>query len=395
MTRHFTLSPTDSWFFRDGRPFNQDDEGQATAHSLFPPFPPTLTGAFRFALALGQSWRPAAGESWAKEPALKSVLGDGPDDLGRLNFGAPVLLRRRHEGGTAGGSWEPLHPAPLHLLGKSGGERFARLVPSALPPIRCDLGAAVRLPVLWSKIEKEDRAGWKPLDKVWLTHDGLQAVLDGGVPPADQIVRSGDLWKNETRVGLARDNGKRTATTGMLYMATHVRLARDVALGVAVEGIPNGWMPAAPVPFGGESRTAWIEETSVRPAPPRAKHLESRGGKTCYTVTLLSPWGPPDKGWRTPGGTLHPALPGTVVAACVERPVLIGGWDGRRGPRPLRAFLPAGSTWFIEADRSELDLAGLPDTIAEKPDHAHGFGRIAIGNWDPDDAKRCPKETTP
>lgn len=34
------LHPLDTLFFRDGRPYNQDDPTQAEAASVFPPYPP-------------------------------------------------------------------------------------------------------------------------------------------------------------------------------------------------------------------------------------------------------------------------------------------------------------------------------------------------------------------
>ena len=60
--RLFVLAPTDTLFFRDGRPYNQDDDGLAHARSLFPPHPSTLTGALRAALALGRTHDPRVHE---------------------------------------------------------------------------------------------------------------------------------------------------------------------------------------------------------------------------------------------------------------------------------------------------------------------------------------------
>ena len=118
--RAFLLRPLDSLFFRDGRPFNQDDEGMAVVRSAFPPFPGVLTGAFRAAVARAGGWREGAERSWADGPGgteRKALLGDGPHDLGRLAFSAPIVLREtRKEDGAAGR--EPLFAVPRHLLGR-------------------------------------------------------------------------------------------------------------------------------------------------------------------------------------------------------------------------------------------------------------------------------------
>ena len=102
MTRIFSIDPVDTLFFRSGRPFNQDDPGEARADSIFPPYPQTLVGALRAALARGQGW--VAGP-W--DQGLKEVLGDG-EDLGELRFHGPYLFR----------DGERLFPVPAFLFGR-------------------------------------------------------------------------------------------------------------------------------------------------------------------------------------------------------------------------------------------------------------------------------------
>ena len=98
------LHPLDTLFFRDGRPYNQDDPGQAEAASVFPPHPPTVVGAVRAALARAMGW---PSKTWDK-----TKLGDGVDwqagdgALGPLSFAGPYVLR----------NGEPLFPAPLCLV---------------------------------------------------------------------------------------------------------------------------------------------------------------------------------------------------------------------------------------------------------------------------------------
>ena len=56
----YKLTPVGSWFFRDGRPYNQGESTLADIKSLFPPFAVTAVGAIRasFArdLARDQGW---------------------------------------------------------------------------------------------------------------------------------------------------------------------------------------------------------------------------------------------------------------------------------------------------------------------------------------------------
>jgi len=76
-------------------------------------------------------------------------------------------------------------------------------------------------------------------------------------------------------------------------------------------------------------------------------------------------------------------LPGKIVTACVGKPQPIGGWDSlNHEPLPLRPHLPAGSTWFMEADVSQHDaiVARHGQHIGEH--QAWGYGQILIGTWE-------------
>lgn len=279
--RFFRLTPTDTLFFRDGRPYNQDDEGLAHTHSLFPPHPSTLTGALRAAFAFGQGWN--GRDAWPAE--YLEVLGDGPDMTGgSLRFGPPMLLRER-----ATGKWEPLYPAPLSLIGRQIRRTEADPIgwtdPALLasgPALNSDLGR-VRFPAAPVAADASRR---KAVSDLWLTPAGMACVLAGKPPPFDEthVVHYEDLWQQEPRVGLELEPGKRTAKAGRLYAPVHVRLASGVALGQAVSGLKPDWHPAPVVPLGGEHRSAWVEE-----AEPPTDLSQPSAGRRCITLILLSP----------------------------------------------------------------------------------------------------------
>lgn len=381
-TRFLRLTPTDTLFFRDGRPYNQDDDGLAHARSLFPPHPSTVTGAVRAALALGNGWNGRGG--W--NAGLVTLLGDGPDmEGGKIGFGPLLLLR---ECGTA---WQPLYPAPLSLIAEAaapplGWGNFALRRPG--PPVDCDLGPGVRLPMGESGCDSR-----KAVTDLWLTPAGLALVLAGQAGELDptrqgtdrHLFHSRELWATEPRVGLERDNTSRTAVRGKLYAPVHVRLRQGVCLGVEVTGPWDRMQPPAPlVSLGGEHRTAHVEmvERPALPAPPATLHPAPGGGE-CVTLSLVTP-ARVDAAWLTPNGP----LPGgaRIVSACLGKPVPIGGWDSRsnngaaRGPRALRGFLPAGSTWFLHAPPGWA--ASPPMTvIGDEVDARHGFGRFVLGTF--------------
>lgn len=405
--QRFLIRPLDTLFFRDGRPFNQDDEGMADVRSVFPPWPTVMAGAFRAAMARAQGWED--GKSWISKDArdgksFKDVLGDGPHNTGQLEFGPPVVLRE-----VAKDRWERLYPAPLHLLGKETPQCWTLtfLRPDEERPFTTDLGETC-LPAMTKPVD-----GAKPLAGRWLTPAGMGTVLAGRRPGPDDIVPESELWAAEFRVGLQRSSASRTAEPGMLYAASHVRLvegvARDrdkphqgrhlppVALGLEVEKLPTGWQPQAVTPVGGFQRLAEIKGGGWDEAEPPPKPHDGR-----YIVVLTSPLPLQviDKqqetgcclvGWNRPGGRL-PDLPGEIVSACLDRPLMIGGWDGRRpedrthgflGPIAMTPHLPAGSVFFMRCENAEIKTLfdGRPCRIGVADREKLGFGACLIGRW--------------
>lgn len=392
-TAWYRFAAADVLFFRDGRPFNQGDPAQMAIQTLFPPHPTTAVGALRAALARGLGWSGTG--RWGKDASGKDItqtLGDGANlKQSGLQFRGPYLVH-----GVAG----PLFPAPAMLVRESTGERrLRRLGPGTGHD--CDLGTSVRL------AEPQGTNGKvKPVSGSWLTREGMQRVLGGGVPARAEIYLAGEdendvaacLFAREVRIGLARNAKTRTAEQGALYTAGFVRpqSGEDVALVVGVKGLSDPPAPASPIPLGGEGRFAWVEPTAspALPAAPPSGHFEHAtrkdGAVLLYTVTAMTPLHLSGD-WPGPGGAL-PGLPGTIVCACHERAVMVGGWASKHfkekdwGPQPLKAMLPAGSTWFLEIDEGAADADAL-----RKLNGTHiggcqdwGYGQILIGTWQDD-----------
>lgn len=367
------FSPVDSLFFRDGTPFASEGSAQGDVGGLFPPNPESLVGALRAALARHNGWD-GVEPRW---PAgLNGVLGDGPDQLGRLSFEAPYLLK----------DGVPYIPAPRHVLGGSSGEGWfpqALLGPGS--PATCDLGEGVRLPEVVRNYAGVEPAHLKPGDGYWMPLDALGAVLRGGLPAAGVLLPQGELWDTERRIGLQRAADTRTAGEGMLYTARHVRLRRGVALGIRVSGIPGDWrLPFnSLLPLGGEGRLVecapWDSAVVEGLQMPR-QEVEASGRAMLIALTPLVLDGAVYRGEEP-----LPGFGGRVVSACLDRPLRIGGWDSlQRQPWPMRSVLPAGSVLFVEAEPGgRLDVGrwrggGLP-RIGERT--GHGYGVVAVGVW--------------
>lgn len=376
----FSFTPADAWFFRDSRPYNEGEFSQSGVNSIFPPHAPTVVGALRAALARSNGW--TGRYDWPD--GVKDVLGDGFEDLGTVEFFGPYLADMRDE--------ELLVPAPLHLLGAPTGDEKAPWEPRTMltpgEPVQCDLGDEVRLPV-----PVDDEEGLKEPRNLWLSAEGWKAVLRGKAPSRKHLRANNELWSLERRVGLVRDDQNKTTEEGALYSPGYVRLNKDVALSMAADGIPEDWEIPTRYILGGESRMAIADirdEAFELPDAPVEAIVDS--GKV--TVTFITPAlfeqavveqdlvpGKLLGEWNV--GALKDA---ELVSACVGKPVYIGGWNSLKNkPMRLRAYLPPGSTWFVDVEGFSRDRRRqLVDNLhGEKLGGrtAYGHGQVLLGTW--------------
>lgn len=362
------LEPVDTLFFRDGTPFTAESAPQENVGSLFPPYPPTVVGALRAALARSNGWN--GNGRWPQK--VCEILGNGPENLGTLSFVGPFLLRDE----------QPLFRAPRHLLGSTDGNEWRPSVflrPGA--PVTCDLGDETRLPEPAGTMDVLEKL--KAGDDCWLTRDGMNAVLRGRLPRNEDVTPARCLWSDELRIGLERDSKARTAKEGMLYSTRHVRPMRGVSLGVRIAGLSDDWTRpfGRLVSLGGENRLAECRSWDAPPTlqVPQAEIESSRQ----VTVVALSPLDLERDIYC--GRQSLEALGARVVSACLHRPQRIGGWDSSaHRPLPLRSTLPPGSVLFCEIDAPErfTESVAAGDGLASIGARQEwGFGLVAIGGW--------------
>lgn len=374
-TRWVELEPVDAWFFREARPSNRGED-QSDLESLFPPHAPTVVGAIRAALARQQGW--SGRGDWPD--TIKNVLGDGFEDLGRLRFTGPFLRRCS----------ELIFPMPRHVLGRTEQDDRgrARFVPSGwlIPsqdPIETDAGS-VRLPVPRAPA-KADETPAAPADGFFVTYSGLQGILEGRLPEAEQCVHPERLFTHEPRVGIAFDTERpatRTTGEGSIYSPSYVRLAKGVSLVMGIQGLPGGRALPGMFPLGGESRLAACRE--LRPDAVRLPGAVPGGRSLLILLTPARLGNADGQDWFGAGpdesaARLQEGASGRVVTVSIDRPVRIGGWDSmRRRPRSLEPFVPAGSVWWLEG---EGVTGGQTMRLGNGPYTAYGFGQAVCGRW--------------
>lgn len=379
--RAYSISPLDTWFFRDGRPYLMNESSQVDVRSLFPPSAHTVIGAMRASLARAMGWNGRSRDRWSAD--IMSVLGDGRKNLGKLRFRGPYIYSEKHGG--------LLLPSPLNLIGKVSTDKFcktcepSRLTPKAWSfaslcpkdPVDCDLGEGVRLPSAGGDIK-----GLKTLGDYYLTVKDFEVLLAGGDLRDILSVRQKALWDHEYWVGLKRNSLILTTEDRALFSKHHVRLAPGVSLMMLLEG-PEG-LPelGSLLALGGENRMACARIMSEVPRFPaeEGQKLKVEGDKIRFTVIHLTP-ACLGGSWPGPGDHI-PGVPGKVISACLERPLFLGGWDSVQGePLPLQPYVPAGSTWFCEADSREKAAIELLHLTHIGEEVNCGFGQVAVGLW--------------
>lgn len=375
------FSALDTWFFRESRPHNTI--GAAELCSQFPPPARTLAGALRS--LVGEQ----AGADWAryrrngKDDPLAKIIGYS-DDLAPLQIDGPwpVLNGKR------------LYPAPAFLL-KRAGLIHRLAIGSALDT---DLGR-MRLPVL----PKGER-GAKPLTDHWISETAMANVLAGGTPKAVEIREDNELFHREPRLGIARDNLRRTADEHMLYQTQHLRPRPELAIEIGVRGLDPAYRPHehSVQRLGGEGRLAALELLAT-PAPWVQLAVPTPPTNAAgLLLILLTPadlgdhWLPGKftaekqndvQSWRGKIAGIELRLHTAVLGKARRE----GGWDltqGKQGaPRPVRSLVPAGSAWYCTLEGgNDNDLANAMRVlnghqIGDENSHRLGRGLLTAGIW--------------
>lgn len=381
----YAFDPMDTLFFRDARPFDQNDPGMSEAVSLLPPTPDTVSGALctalgrRFGAIPGTNWRPridALRESGDAAAAAALERLATRTDLGGLG---PFLVE---EGPTTNFYF----PIPRHVLVHDEWPRSGREGPpwTLLSPDQGELA-----PTMIDAGKEQDYA---PRGDLWIRHDVLKQILAGTLPVVapGMLVALDEIFPKERRVGIAREHATRTVAEGMLYAAAHLRPASrhrfcfemDVPEGADQDLGDLRW-----IPFGGEGRTAFIAKApSIAPLNPQ---FGRSGTEALFVVTLLT--ATPLNQHTNPRQITLGDLNLELVACATDRPLWFGGWDTERKlPRPVRPLLPAGTSWFV---RWKVGSGATDETIrtrlgelqrgslADAPQASLGYGRFAIGRW--------------
>ncbi|MDS4057091.1 MAG: type III-B CRISPR module-associated Cmr3 family protein [Candidatus Contendobacter sp.] len=391
MTEYRFIEPLDVLYLRGNKLFG--DAG-SYGEALMPPWPSLAAGALRSRMLADHgvdlvAFAQARDRLPGLSDALHTCLGtrQKPGDF-RVSL---FTLACREKGQI-----QPcfLLPADVVVTAKAL-DNATYLQPTAPHPALSSSYPLPQAPLL----QATDPA--KPQSNVWLNAAGLGAYLKGERLGQEHLLRGGELWQFDHRLGIALNGAQRTVAKGMLYTAQTVALnrrdghghGRDVGFLVGVDGA-SGLLPEKGLlRFGGDGRGAALQAVSPKNLLP-APDWQSIKQERRFRLVLATP-GLFAGGWRLPGLDADnrwrgPDCTARLVAAAVHRADTVSGWDlAQWQPKPAQRIAPVGSVyWFDDFQGKAESLGKLAAegfwAMGDYPDpsrRAEGFNNLLIAAW--------------
>lgn len=376
-----SLEPIDGWYFSEGIPFNQDDDGLALSDTMFPPWPHVAVSAIRTALARKLGW--SGKGHWDQN--IVSEIGTGLWDLGKLSFSDFCLLRRSKENQAS--SFENttrFYPLPrLYVSNSQEQNAYQRLSVGNLV-FDCDLSQMNHFVNGFGDIHllHSEDAWWDKSD----ASDEKRRDIEKPFEESGWVGR-------DRRVGIQIDQQSKAVVKGMLYALSQIRMDGETALGFELQidssepgEIENelGLNGSIATPFGGKGRIAllrWAKRESqshrIKPTSPK------------FTVVSTSPAIISNASDFPNVGENWPGFPkdAKVTAVTSDRLKRFSAWD-MTGRSEWWWSIPSGASFEVDATGCELDFAnfleteGLNATIPDGPTASGlrklGFGEVAL-----------------
>lgn len=337
------LEPLDVLYLRGNKLF-----GGAGEHgeSLMPPWPSMAAGALRSRLM-------AAGET------LESLA-----QFQLKRFG--LARKIEHDNPEIEVFW-PLPADVIVTADDLSGATYLR--PSALPSGIASSHALPQVPAL-----SASKPG-KPQNGLWLNEQGIAAWLSGQPIIRTHLLRSGELWQTDPRLGIALDPTTRSAADGKIYTTETVALRHKVGFIASSTGHQRSLLDGDLVRLGGDGRAARVSVVSA-PLPTADWAKIERDGR--FRLILTSP-GIFPSGWQPEG------IPATLLAASVSRAETISGWDVLLNqPKPAQRIASTGSVyWYGKlADLTALRTLADNGLLIDDPSRrAEGFNHCHVAPW--------------
>lgn len=368
------LEPHETLLFRNGRPFDAGEVGYA--ETVFPPTPETLQGVVRSMIATQYANglnKPIA--QVFRDEVFVNLFGNR-DSYGRFRI-SNIALAKRNEDGL-----ELLYPVPAHVVEDQDGKFRLK------PELKNEALSNMPNNMQYLVPERETKGKIEPVEG-WLSLTDLQTVLQPGTDISKlKIIKAGEIYDREPRVGIGMDSRRKVTEEGLLYSTQMLRMKAGygflITIYIAKDQVSHekdsqatqtvygplkksGW-----VTMGGEQRAARFQILLDSASSDRAS------GNLLYLATpaVLS------QGWQPAQWTTQT----TPIAAAISHYQPVGGWkldtmnSGRGDQKSLRRCVPAGSVYFFDQPVTLSSPLGDQQEGNNDPTYI-GYGITMTGDW--------------
>jgi len=382
MTEFHFLQPLDVLYLRGNRLFA---DASTPGEAIMPPWPSMVAGALRSQLLVSNdvdSGQFADGAQLTDK--LAKSLGT-PAEPGAFRIVQFLMAKVVDE--KLLDLYFPL-PADVKVISDGNTRKIDYLQPQFLA--ESILSNAPCKQISLFRTEKQA----KPDSGLWLNQLGIQAWLNGQKITAQYLVETQNLWKLDSRLGIALDIARRTTIEGQLYTVDAVALNENIGFLSGIDGVEGLLPEKGLLRLGGDGRGAQHGKIAWETMQP---DWEVIAKTKRFRLSLATP-GIFEQGWLMPGMCEQEGnyiwqtseFTAHLVTAGVSRAETISGWDlAENCPKPALKAVNTGSVYWF--DRFQGDIQALDKLVKEGlsrisayPDKkrcAEGFNNVFIAAW--------------
>lgn len=356
------IIPNDPLFFGSGKPFTAGSD--TYANTIFPPHPSTIYGA------LGTFLIYYRGDLESFKERKRN------NQIKPIKLIGPLIYKEE----------KVYFPAPLDLVMYKEGDntKISQLNLTKRPEVFISDQDNLRYIHIYKGNEKVDEA------KGYLTELYFKRYLMDSLSKDDPLIEPHEFYKEEMKIGIARDKKTMTTKEGYLYRLPMVRMSKDTGFLIGIKIDENEDFPdSGIIQLGGEGRTARFEVLKDNPLKVIENLEISFNGK--FKIYLATP-AIFKKGWL-PEWINERDLTGEkggikvkLIGAVIGKYIRISGWDLYNGkPKKSYRAVPPGSVYYFEVQNiDEVDINKIKDvfhlkTISDNLQEEENIDRKGFG----------------
>jgi CRISPR-associated protein Cmr3 len=337
---YMKIKPTDTLFFRGGKPFNAGAD--SWSDSSFLPHPSVIWGAMFSVLYKENKIKKT------KDKDGKTIVSD--EERKKLKIKNVYLYNEKQT--------TILIPAPLDIFVDSDDKKYIAKYRDAKFLSNYPLEVV-------SAIDADEEV--KPLENHFIEINSLYEHYVRGFSKNLVLYNFDDVFVQDYKVGIAIDKTTKTAKESNLYRIDLTQFHKEWSFLIEYES-EIAFKNSGMLKLGGEGKSASFavidEPIGLQSANATKGKMEERLKEKNYCKVLFKTPTFFKCGWKPEQGGL--------VCANVGKYISIGGWDMETGkPKAMKRYVPAGSVYVFEKT-DEFTM------VSEDEESYKGFGCYEI-----------------